>query len=107
MRRNRRWALFLGFNLIAFSSWLPGSALLAQSDILSGKSEVKATFRYGTTQIEESRLKQNLTSATSRLPEWLQSDHEANKQDSRFRRDLKALIVLLLIEAADGARGRP
>ena len=29
--RRRRWALFLGFHLIAFSSWLPGSGLLAQS----------------------------------------------------------------------------
>jgi len=69
--------------------------------------EVKATFRYKTTQIEERRLEQNRTSATSRLPESLQSDHEWGTNDSRFRRDLKVLIVLLLIEAANGTRGRP
>ena len=105
--QHRHWALFLGFNLIAFSLWMTGSALLAQSDILHGKSAVKATFMDTTTQIEVVHLAQNRTSDLSRLQKSLLSDHEVGTNDSRFRRDHKALILLLLIEAAKQGRGRP
>ena len=98
--RRRRWALFLGFHLIAFSSWLPGSGLLAQSDILHGQSAVKVTSLDKTTPIENIRLVQNRPSDTTRLLEWLQSVSEEDKKDLRFGRDRNALVVLLLIEAA-------
>ena len=107
LRQHRRWALFLGFNLIAFSLWMTGSALLAQSDILHGKSAVKATFMDTTTQIEVVHLAQNRTSGLSRLQKLLQFDDEAGTNDSRFRRDHKALLALLLIEAAKQGRARP
>ena len=105
--QHRRWALFLGFNLIAFSLWMTGSALLAQSDILHGKSAVRATFMDTTTQIEVVHLAQNRTNDLSRLQKLLLSDHEGGTNDSRFLRDHKALILLLLIEAAKQSRGRP
>jgi hypothetical protein len=35
-----RWALFLGFYIITFPSWMPRSGLLEQSDILHGKSAI-------------------------------------------------------------------
>lgn len=69
--RRRRWALFLGFHLIAFSSWLPGSGLLAQSDILHGKSAVKVTSLDKTTPIENIYSVQKRPSDTTRLLEWL------------------------------------
>ena len=105
--RRRRWALFLGFHLIAFSSWLPGSGLLAQSDILHGKSAVKVTSLDKTTPIENIRLVQNPPSDTTKLLEWLQSVSEEDKKDLRFGRDRNALVVLLLIEAARQGRSRP
>jgi hypothetical protein len=98
--RRRRWALFLGFNLIAFSSWMPRSGLLAQSDILHGQSAVKVTSMDKTTPIENIRLVQNSPSDTAKLLEWFQSDQEEDKKDLRFRRNRNALVVLLLIEAA-------
>ena len=84
--RRRRWALFLGFNLIAFSS----CGLLAQSDILHGQSAVKVTSMDKTTPIENIRLVQNPPSDTAKLLEWFQSDHEEDKKDLRFRRDRDA-----------------
>jgi hypothetical protein len=104
--RRRRWALFLGFHLIAFSSWLPGSGLLAQSDILHGNSAV-VTSMDKTTRIENIRLVQKRPSDTTRLLEWLQSVSEEDKKDLRFGRDRNALVVLLLIEAARQGRSRP
>ena len=88
--RRRRWALFLGFHLIAFSSWLPGSGLLAQSDILHGQSAVKVTSMDKTTPIENIRLVQNPPSDTAKLLEWFQSDHEEDKKDPHFRRNRDA-----------------
>ena len=105
--RRRRWALFLGFHLIAFSSWLPGSGLLAQSDILHGKSAVKVTSLDKTTPIENIYSVQKRPSDTTRLLEWLQSVNEEDKKDLRFGRDRNALVVLLLIEAARQGRSRP
>lgn len=105
--RRRRWALFLGFHLIAFSSWLPGSGLLAQSDILHGNSAVKVTSMDKTTPIENIRLVQKQPSDTTRLLEWLQSVSEEDKKDLRFGRDRNALVVLLPIEAARQGRSRP
>jgi len=104
--RRRRWALFLGFHLIAFLSWLPGSGLLAQSDILHGNSAVKVTSLDKTTPIENIRLVQKRPSDTRRLLEWLQSVSEEDK-DLRFGRDRNALVVLLLIDAARQGRSRP
>src|SRR4030095_6019820 len=103
--RRRRWALFLGFHLIAFSSWLPG--LLAQSDILHGNSAVKVTSMDKTTPIENIRLVQNPPSDTTKLLEWLQSVNEEDKKDLRFGRDRNALVVLLLIDAGRQGRSRP
>ena len=105
--RRRRWPLFLRFNLIAVSSWMPRSGLLAQSDILHGKFAVKVTSMDKTTPIENIRLVQNPPSDTAKLLEWFQSDHEEDKKDLRFRRDRNALVVLLLIEAARQGRSRP
>jgi hypothetical protein len=99
--------LFLGFHLIAFPSWLPGSGLLAQSDILHGKSAVKVTFLDKTTPIENIYSVQKRPSDTTRLLEWLQSVSEEDKKDLRFGRDRNALVVLLLIEAARQGRSRP
>ena len=105
--QHRRWALFLGFSLIAFSSWMAGSALLTQSDILHGKSALKAIFMDETTQIEDIHLEPNRTSDVSKLQESLQSDHEGDTNDLHSRQDRKALIVLLLIEAAKQGPGSP
>jgi hypothetical protein len=52
-------------------------------------------------------LRRNRITEVSELEESLQSDHEESTMEARFRRALKALIGLLLIEAAKGARGRP
>lgn len=106
-RRRRHWVLFLGFYLIAFPSWLPGSALLAQSDILHGKSAVKVTSLDKTTPIENIHLVQKRPSDTTRLLEWLQSVNEEDKKDPRSGRDRNALVVLLLMEAARQGRSRP
>jgi hypothetical protein len=105
--RSRGWALFLGFHLIAFSSWLPGSGLLAQSDIVHGKSPVNVTLTDKTTPIENIHLVQKRPSDTTRLLEWLQSVNEEDKKDLRFGRDRNALVVILLIEAARQGRSRP
>ena len=50
-------------------------------------------------------LRKNRIAEVSELEESLRSDHEEATMEARFRRALKALIELLLIEA--GARGRP
>jgi hypothetical protein len=50
-------------------------------------------------------LRKNRITEVSELEESLRSDHEEATMEARFRRALKALIELLLIEA--GARGRP
>jgi hypothetical protein len=99
--------LFLGFHLIAFSSWLPGSGLLAQSDILHGKSAVEVTSLDKTTPIENIHSVQERPSDRTRLLEWLQSVSEEDKKDLRVGRDRNALVVFLLIEAARQGRSRP
>ena len=107
VKRHRRWAGFLGLNLLVFLFWMRGSTLMTQSDIVDGKSALKMTFMAKPMAIENLHLKQNRLSDRSRLPELLRCDDDGYRNDPHFCRDHKSLILLLLIEAMQQNRGRP
>jgi hypothetical protein len=106
-KRYGRWALFVGLALIAVSAWISGSTLLRRSDMLHGNSALTAAVVNQRTRIENSYLKQYQTSEISKLSNSLQIEQKGSTNDSHVRRDRKALIVLLLVEAAKQSRDSP